>query len=182
MTSNKSGVKVREAIGIFFDREHLEEAIRDLEQSGFEHDQLGLLASEQAVEKSLGDIYDRTNDHFDESKGPSMAFARKEAGGDNFWSFNGGLFFAGSTAAMGAVVASAAVFGGALLVAAASVVGVGTVGAMAANLISKSDAEALAEQVDQGHLLLFVRVNNPDEESAAVQILSRHAGFDAKVY
>ncbi|MDO8909471.1 MAG: hypothetical protein Q7W55_13355 [Pseudohongiella sp.] len=182
MTSSQSDIKVREAIGVFFDREHLEEAIKDLKNSGFEHDQLGLLASEQVVQKSLGDIYTRTNDHDDDSKGPAMAFARKEAGGDNFWSFNGGLFFAGSTAAMGAVVASAAVFGGALLVAAASVVGVGTVGAVAANLISKSDAESLAEQVDQGHLLLFVRVNDLDEEASAVRILSRHAGFDAKVY
>lgn len=182
MKSHQSDIKVRQAIGIFFEREHLEEAIKDLRSSGFEHDQLGLLASEQTVEKSLSDIYIRTNDHHDASKEPKMAFASKESGGDNFWSMNGGLFFAGSTAATGAVVATAAVLGGPLFVAAAAAVGVGAVGAAAVNMMSKSDANYLAEQVAQGHMLLFVRVTGAAEESAAMQILSRHAGFHAKVY
>lgn len=177
----KAHTKVHEVIGVFFDRNNLEEAINELRASGYEHDQLGLLASEQTVQSSLADIYERTNLHADASKEPKMAFARKESG-DNFWNFNGGLFFAGSTAAAGAVVASAAVFGGALLVAAAAAAGVGAVGAVAANLISKSDADFLAEQVDQGHILLFVRVSGAADESVAKEILSRHASLDVKVY
>lgn len=182
MKSHSSDIKVRQAIATFFERDHLEAAIKDLRSSGFEHDQLGLLATEQTVEKSLSDIYARTNYHQDASKEPKMAYASKEADDDNFWSRSGGLFFAGSTAATGAVVATAAVLGGPLLVAAAAAAGVGAVGAAAAGMMSKSDAEQLGEQVDNGHILLFVRVNGAAEESAAKQILSRHAGFDVRVY
>jgi hypothetical protein len=182
MTSNKSDIKVRQAVGTFFEREHLEAAIKDLRASGFEHDQIGLLATKQTVEKSLGDIYEKTNNHEDVSKGPIMAYASKEADDDNFWPRSGGLLFAGSTAATGAVVATAAVLGGPLFVAAAAAAGVGAVGAAAVSIMSKSESDKLGEQVDQGHILLFVRVTGLQEESAAVQILSRHAGFDAKVY
>lgn len=182
MTSDQSDIKVRQAIGVFFERDKLEAAINELRSSGFAHDQIGLLASEQTVEKSLGDIYARTNNHDDVSKGPKMAYASKDGDDDNFWSTSGGLFFAGSTAATGAVVATAAVLGGPLFVAAAAAAGVGAVGAAAATMMGKSDADYLGEQIDQGHMLLFVRVTGAAEENSATQILSRHAGFDAKVY
>lgn len=182
MKSNSRDIKVRQAIGIFFEREHLEAAIQDLRSSGFEHGQIGLLATEQTVEKSLSDIYAKTNYHEDTSKEPQMVYASKEAKDDNFWSRSGGLFFAGSTAATGAIVATAAVLGGPLVVAAAAAASVGALGTAAATMMSKSDADYLGEQVDQGHILLFVRVTTLAEETSAVHILSRHAGFDAKVY
>jgi hypothetical protein len=49
-------------------------------------------------------------------------------------------------------------------------------------IIHESDAEYLEEQVDEGHLLLFVRTQGADEEAKAVDILSRHGAFQAKVY
>lgn len=182
MKDAQRGIKVRQAIGIFFEREHLDAAIDDLRNSGFDHDQIGLLATEQTVEKSLSDIYAKTNLHLDASKEPKMAYVNKKANDDNFWSRSGGLFFAGSTATTGAIVATAAVLGGPMVVAAAAAAGVGALGAAAALTMGKSDAESLGEQVDQGHILLFVRVTNPDEERTATRILSQHAGMDAKVY
>lgn len=80
------------------------------------------------------------------------------------------------------MVASAAVLGGALLAAvsgAAALVGV-TGGALAL-IIHESDAEYLEEQVE-GHLLLFVRTNDPERERIALEILTKHGAFDARMY
>ncbi len=141
---------VREVIGVFFDVQHLEAAIRDLRASGFEHDQLGLLASEIAVEKSLADFYTRTNNHHDVSHAPVIAFVKKNSVGDTFRALEGGLFFVGGTVAMGAAVATGAIFGGALVAAAAGAAGVVAIGALVGGIIHQSDAEYLEEQVDEG--------------------------------
>jgi hypothetical protein len=49
-------------------------------------------------------------------------------------------------------------------------------------IIHESDAEYLEEQVDEGHLLLFVRTDDSEREKLALDVLSRHGAFDAKVY
>ena len=173
---------VREAIGIFFDVKHLEAAIKDLRASGFKHDELGLLAGEDSVAQSLGEWYTRTNTYTDASQAPETAFVKKESLGDTFRSLSGALVFTGATTAMGIAVASAGIFGGAVLAAATGAVGVLTVGILIGAIIHQSDAEYLEEQVDEGHILLFVRVDNGDEEKKAVAILTRHAGYDARVH
>jgi len=173
---------IREAIGIFFDAKHLEAAIRDLRASGFKHDELGLLAGEISVVKSLGELYTKTNTHTDTSLAPETAFVKKESLGDTFRSLAGALVFTGATTAMGIAVASTGIFSGAVLASATGAAGVLTIGALIGMLIHQSDAEYLEEQVDEGHLLLFVRVRNPEEEANAIRILSRHAGYDARVH
>lgn len=172
---------IREAVGIFFDRQHLEEALQELQRSGFVQDEIGLLAGERAVSKSLSDIYDQYNSSADESAAPKTAFVKKDSLGDTFRSLSGGLVFTGGTTAMGAAVISAGVFGGAVLAAATGAAAVVGIGALAGAVIHKNDAEYLEEQVDAGHLLVFVRVSSADEEKRAVNILSRHKGYDARV-
>jgi hypothetical protein len=102
--------------------------------------------------------------------------------GDTLHGFAGSLFFVGTTVASGAIVASAAVLGGALLAAVGSVVALGAIGRALALIIHESDAEYLEEQVEEGHLLLFVRTEDPEREKAALGILSEHGAFDAKIY
>lgn len=94
----------------------------------------------------------------------------------------GSLFFAGATTAAGAAVVSAAVLGGALLAAATGAAAIGGVGAAMALILRESDAEHLEQQVDEGHLLLFVRVRDAAAEQRAIDILSRHSAYDARVH
>lgn len=173
---------IREAIGIFFDPGHVKAALKELQEAGFKHDEIGLLAGEYTVEKSLGELYTRTNSYSDTSDIPETAFVKKEALGDTFRSLAGGLVFTGATTAMGVAVISAGVFGGAVLAAVTGAVAVAGVGVLIGSLIHQSDAEYLEEQVDEGHLLLFVRVHGEAEEKKAVAILARHSGFDARVH
>jgi len=182
MTTKENETPIREAVGIFFDGQHLKDALKDLLASGFEPEELGLLASEQVVARSLGDLYTRTNESADSPQAPAIAFIGKESIRETARTLGGSLFFVGTSGVMGAVVASAAVFGGALLAAVGGIVGVGVVGALVATIIHQSDAEYLQHQVDEGHMLLFVRMADSDREQQAMNILIRHSAVDVKMY
>lgn len=181
MAIGKHEPTVREAVGIFHNAESLRGAIEALLAANFGFDEIGLLASEQVVEQSLGDLYVRTNSASDSPNAPAIAFVRREAAGDAARTHSGGLMFVGASGAAGAVVASSALLGGALLPAVGAVIGVGLVGAFVASFIHQSDAEYLQQQIDEGHLLLFVRVD-PEREQEALGILKRHSGLDVKIY
>lgn len=183
MNNENATQTVREAVGIFFESKHLHEAIDELESSGFDHADLGLLAGEYTVKQQLGDFYTEINESADTPGGPRTAFVAAKSMGDTVHALIGSLFFVGTTVAAGAVVASTAVLGGALLAAVGGAVAlVGITGGALSLIIHESDAEYLEEQVEDGHLLLFVRTEGADQEQAALDILSRHGAFDAKVY
>jgi hypothetical protein len=180
MTTSK-GATVREAVGIFHNADSLKEAINDLLDSGFRPDELGLLASEEVVERSLGDLYERTNENAASSQAPAIAFIGRDSIGEAPRTLGGSLFFVGTSGAVGGVVASAAVFGGAALAAVGGLVGVGMVGALVAAFIHQSDAEYLQQEVDEGHILLFARIDSAREKQA-MDILKEHSGLDVKMY
>lgn len=182
MRSKHGAATVREAVGVFFDSDHLHEAVDELVSSGFRYEDLGMLAGEEAVREKLGEFYKEVNQSAEAAEGPRMAFVAKKSMGDTVHAFLGTLFFAGTTAASGAIVASAAVLGGSLLPAVAGAAAIGLAGGAMAAIIHQGDAEHLEEQLDEGHLLLFVRARNAEEEKKAVEILSRHGGFEARIY
>jgi hypothetical protein len=175
--SNRGASRVTEVVGVFVEAGELRQAVEDLLASGFEREKLGLLAAEPAVLESLGDLYIAANRSVDDPGGPRTAFVAKQSVGDAVHGIFGALFFVGTTAATGAAVASAAVFGGALLAATAGTAALGAVGGIMALIIHKSDAEYLEEQIDQGHLLLFVRTRDQRETAQAKDILSRRSAF-----
>lgn len=183
MTHTDDKKTVREAIAVFLDAQSLRSAIRDLLAAGVSRERIGLLASEHSVRESLGDFYAHTNKTNDSDEGPVTAFVDKNSNNQQQQdSLGGSLFFAGTTGAMGAVVASSAVFGGALLAALSGVVAVGAVGAMAGKIIQQSDADFLQQQVDEGHILLFVTITDPHQEQQITDLLSRHKGQHVKVH
>lgn len=181
MAIGKREPTIRQAIGIFHNAESLRGAIEDLLLSGFKHDEIGILASEQVVERSLSDLYIRTNEASESPDAPAVAFVRRESFGDAARTHAGGLFFVGASGAAGGIVASTALFGSALLPAVGAVVGVGLIGAFVASFIHQSDAEYLQHQIDEGQILLFVRVEHQHEQEV-VRLLIRHSGLDVKIY
>jgi hypothetical protein len=182
MAKNDDTELVREAVGIFFDAKHLKEAVSDLLQSGFARTELGLLAGEDAVQRALGDLYSRTEESANSPDAPCTAFVAEESIDDTSHAGLGSLMLLGGTTAAGAAVATAGVLGGGLLIAATATTAVAAIGALLAGIIHESDADFLEEQIDEGHLLLFVRTKDDKNEAKAVEILSKHCGFDARVY
>jgi outer membrane lipoprotein SlyB len=172
---------VRETVGAFVDARKVHEAIDELLESGFKHEELGLLASEQAVRESLGDFYTQTNQYSGGADAPNTAFVAKESVGDTVHAMIGSLSLVGSTVAAGAAVASAGIFGGALAAAVAGAAALGAVGAVLGGIIHESDAEELEEQIEEGHLLVFVRARDSAKEKQAADILQRHTPIEVKV-
>lgn len=182
MSESTNANTIREVAGIFFDSRKLEETIRDLQESGFHHSEIGLLAGQFTVREKLGHLYDEINEDSDEPDAPQTAFVAKESVGDTVHALKGTLYITGAAVAGGAVVASAGILGGAVAAAAATTAVFGGIGALLGSIIHESDAEYLEEQVDEGHLVLFVRTADQEKEKLAIDVLSRHAAFDPRVY
>lgn len=182
MKQKQTGIPdIREAVGAFSGADQVHAALDELLASGFSHEEFGLLASEFAVRESLGDFYTQTNRFAEDASAPNTAFVAKESVGDTVHAYLGSLYLAGSTAAAGAAVASAAVLGGGLLAAVAGAAAIGAIGGLLARIIQQSDAEELEQQVDEGHLLLFVRTSDDAREKLAVEVLSKHTPIEVKV-
>jgi hypothetical protein len=171
---------IREVVGAFAGAGSIGEAIDELLAAGFKREELGLLAGEHTVREALGAFYLRTNQSADDPEGPNTAFVARESIGDTVHAYLGSLFYAGTTVAAGAAVASAAVLGGALVAAVTGAAALGAIGAALALIIHESDAEELEEQVEEGHLLLFVRARDDLRAKQAAQILIRHTPIEVK--
>lgn len=182
MNPNEKQTTVRQAVGVFIDESSLTETINELFTLGYQRSEMALLASEQLVDLSLRDFYSRTNKDSDTHESPGIAFVGKEALGETAKSLGGGLFFVGATFVMGGLVLFAALVGGAMLAAILGVVAVGVVGALVATISNQSDAEQLKEQVDKGHILLFVRIADAVKEKEVMAILNKHKAADVKMY
>jgi hypothetical protein len=172
---------IREAVGVYGDEAQLHGAIDELTAAGFASAEIGLLAGEFTVRESLGEFYTKTNAQGASADAPNTAFIAKESVGDTARAGLGSLFYAGTTVAGGMAVASAAVLGGGLLAAVTGAAAIGAVGGVLALLIHQSDAEHLEQQVDEGHLLLFVRVRDAAHEDHAVAILRKYDPIEVRV-
>jgi hypothetical protein len=182
MSGDRSTTAVREAVGVFVEAADLGSAVDDLQSAGFEHAELSLLAGEYTVRQKLGDIYTSINEDADDPNAPRTAFVAKESVGDTVHAVFGGMFFAGVTTAAGALVMSAGALASPLLAGAAGVAAIGGITAAMGALIHQSDAEHLEEQIDEGHLVLFVRTRDSAHEELATEILAKHSAFDVRIY
>jgi hypothetical protein len=182
MTTDPSAPPVREAVAVFDDSETLFDAIDELESSGFDREDLSLLAGKNTVEEKLGHVFKRVEDLEDDPDAPRQAFISPESVGDaKGWAI-GGLLYVGGVSAAGAVVAS----GGTLLAAAlaASVVGGagGLIGTVLAQWIQHDYSAYLQDQIDRGGLLLWVHLPARDHEQRALEILRRHSAHNVHVH
>ncbi len=144
---------IREAIGIFFDAEQLDEAILDLRASGFRHEELGLLPCEYSIEESLVETQIKTNTHththIDISPITEITFIKNKSLVDTVRSLAGAL--------------------------------IGTI-IQLSNTDYRPEQGQQENHGDEGYLLLFVRVRNPKDEASAIRILTQHSGYSARVH
>jgi hypothetical protein len=182
MTNEREAMGLREAVGVLGSAEALEAAIDELASSGFDRNEISLLATEKAVEKKLGHRYSKVAELEDDETVPRAAYVSTESTGDAEGALIGGLLYVGAIATAGAIVASggtlAAVITGAALAGGTG----GLVGAVLAKLVGDHHARYLQEQIDHGGLLLWVRTTTPEREARATAILARHSGQDVHVH
>lgn len=182
MTDDLPSDGIREAVAVFRSAQALEDAIDELQSSGFDRAEISLLAAERAVESKLGHAYERVRDLEDDAATPRTFYVSKESIGDAEGGLVGGLLYVGALAAVGGIVASggslaAAIAGGALAGGAG-----GVIGATLARLLGQHHADHVATQLGHGGLLLWVHLRDAEHEARAKAILAKHGGTDVHVH
>lgn len=174
--------KVREAVGVFNDEASLVDSVDELMLAGIDRSAISLLAGHRAVERTLGRYFRKVSEIEDDPEVPRLAYAGPDSRTEFEAAIGGGLGYVGAVAGAGFVVASGGAVGAAILAAALAGGAGGFVGGFLSRFINRQHARHLQEQLDRGGILLWVRVNDPDHEAKALEILRRHAAGDVHVH
>jgi hypothetical protein len=168
-----------EAVAVFHDVSALDRAVEDLRKAGFERGDISLLASEDAVEKKLGHRYERVEELEDDPQAPRVAYRTRDSVGDRKVVIMDSLTYLPTVLAAGTVVASTGIV-------AAAVTGTAIAGALIGTVLTRwlgeQHAQQLAEQLDHGGLLLWVRTRSKEQEETALRILRDHGGADVHLH
>ena len=173
---------VREAVGVFHDRESFQDAIEELMSAGFDRSELSLLAGTQAIESKLGHAYRKIEELEDDPTVPRAAYAGDHSLAEARTGVIGGLAYIGAMVGAGAMVASGGTLAAAIAAAAVAGGGGGLIGGLAARYLGRDRAKDLQQQLDRGGLLLWVHARDPVHEQRAVEILRKHSAGDVHVH
>lgn len=170
-------IQVREVVALFADTHALEAAVQDLLTHGFDHGDLSVLATEKVVRERLGHRLDDTVVGSDNPDLPRRAWVEPESRMEGRGALASVLGYFGAVTALSLTFAT----GGAAAVAiGAALVGAGAgagIGAGLGKLFDRRLALEFQHQLDQGGILLWVRVtDDPQCEARAVELLTRHGG------
>lgn len=174
---------VREVVALFTDPHALEAAVQDLLTNGFDHGDLSVLAREKVVRDRLGHRLEDSVSAVDRDDLPRRAWVEPESRMEGRGALASVLGYFGAVTALGLTFATggaAAVAIGAALVGAGAGAGLGT---GLGRLFDQRLAREFQHQIDQGGILLWVRVSDAEECAArAMEVLNRHGGAHVHVH
>lgn len=173
---------VREAVALFSDPHALEAAVQDLLTNGFDHGDLSMLAREKVVRDRLGHRLDDTVAGIDRDDLPRRAWVEPESRMEGRGALASVLGYFGAVTALGLTFATG---GAAAAAIGAALVGAGAgagLGAGLGRLFDQRLAREFEHQIEQGGILLWVRVGADAEcERRATEVLTRHGGHHVHV-
>ncbi|HEX6113283.1 MAG TPA: hypothetical protein VFZ10_13330 [Geminicoccaceae bacterium] len=178
----EAGQTIREAVGVFHDREAFQNAVEDLMSAGFDRSELSLLAGERTIEEKLGHAYRRVQELEDEPTVPRAVYVENHSLAEGRTGVIGGLAYIGAVVGAGAVVASGGTLAAAVAAAAIAGGGSGLIGGWLARFLGRDYAQALQEQLEHGGLLLWAHLRDPAHEQRAIEILKRNGAGDVHVH
>jgi hypothetical protein len=173
---------VREAVGAFTSAVALEAAVDELLRAGFGRADLSVLATGKAIEAKLGHAVTSTRELEDDARVPTVAYVARESIGDAESAVLGGFLYVGALAGMLPILATGGAVAAALVATVAGGAAGAAVGGVLADMIGRSHADHLAEHLERGGLLLWVRTHDLQHEKKATAILERHGGQDVHVH
>lgn len=183
MTETKTTyIDVPEAVGVFDSFENLQKAIYDLMILGFSRYDISLLGNKAEMEEKLGSAFWQASDLEDNPDAPRAAFVSEEAMGELEGAIAGGFFFLGSYIAMMALLTPVSTLAASV---AAIAIGGGpaaVVGTLLARRADKHHRDYYQQQLENGGILLWVRVKDAERQQLAVKILKEHSGKDVHVH
>ncbi|MDB2414810.1 hypothetical protein N9W34_03470 [Rickettsiales bacterium] len=171
---------VREVVGIFKNYEDMENAIDELEISGFSRHHISVLGSQKAVKETFGDSRVNAELLADNPDVPRSPDIKKEEMG-----LGQGILVSGG---MVAGVASAIIASGGVaapgIITTIAVGGAGgtAVGAVLAKLLGDKYSEFFQNQIDNGGLVLWVNSPKIGMEIKAEEIMKKYGAEDIHVH
>jgi outer membrane lipoprotein SlyB len=175
-------VRVREVAGVLRSREALEDTVEALLLAGFDRADVDVMAGADTVREKLGGTYVAVTELADLPQAPRRAFVAKHEMVGALAGAAALLTYIGATAAALAVVAS----GGAVALAAAAAAfggaAAGGLGAFLVRTLGQKEAKELEFQLENGGIVLWVRVATPAREKQAEEILREHGAEAIRVH
>lgn len=169
--------ETREVVGLFAEPHALEAAVQDLLTQGFDHADLSVLAKEKVVRERLGHRLDDMVRSADDPDLPRRAWVEPESRMEGRGALASVLGYFGAVTALSLTFATG---GAAAAAIGAALVGAGAGAGLGAGLGKLFDQRLVREfqhQIEQGGILLWVRVAGDAQcEARATDILVRHGG------
>lgn len=172
-----------EAVGLFDDEKHLQEAIRELEATAFPRDAISVRSYDPRTDLEERGSTTMTIDSQrleDDPSAPREAPVRDEE-----WTIGSAVAIA-CTAYIGAVAAVAVLAPASLVATYGAVFMGGAAGALlagvVANRLSSQHLRHIRAQVAQGGMVMWVRTPDKKRENLACDILTRHGATHVRVH
>ncbi len=173
---------VREAVGVFRDARWFETAADDLLMAGFDRSLLSLMASVETVERELGHLCADAEEAADDPLVPRSSFVGQRSRTLIRDAVAASLGYVGAATAAGVVVASGGTFAAAIVAATALGGAGGALGLVFGRVMAGRHARHLAEQIEHGGILLWVRTLTPECEARASAIMAQHGAIGIHVH
>jgi hypothetical protein len=182
LTRPPHAIRCPEAVAVFDDAATLKAAVYDLMMAGFSRWDISVLGSQEALQAKFGDRYWTAAELADDPEAPRAAFVSEEAIGELEGGIAGGFLFLGSAIAMTALLTPASTLLGSIAAVAIGGVPGAALGTLLARRVGSHHRDYYQTQVAHGGLLLWVRVDGPEQERRAVAILKGQSGRDVHVH
>lgn len=172
--------KVREAVGVFRDLKHLEEAVRELESTAFPRDSITVLGAQKDVSTAFGRKPVTMERMEDDPRTPRRVPLRPEE------KTIGAALMIGCAVYIGVVAGLLATGSSPLHITIAAVLLGGCAGAaiggVIVELIVKKMSRNIEREVGHGGLILWVRTPDPVRERLACEIMRNHGARHVRVH
>ncbi|WP_439155249.1 hypothetical protein [Yoonia sp.] len=175
-------IEIPEAVGVFDSFADLQAAIYDLRAAGFSRYDISMLGDEEVLREKLGSAYWRSRDLEDDPHAPRAAFVSEEAIGELEGAIAGGFFFLGSAIAWAALLTPLSTLAASIAAVAIGGTPGAVIGSILARRVGKHHKDYYQHQIENGGILLWVRVADPERRDVAVKILQGHSGKDVHVH
>ncbi|HUL07651.1 MAG TPA: hypothetical protein VLV76_15030 [Candidatus Acidoferrum sp.] len=173
---------IREAVGVFHDERSLQSAVDALLIAGFDRSYLSMLADRRRVEAKVGHTVENVAELEDDTEVPTRAFIGSDSLTEGKGVLFGVPFYVGACAAAILVLASGGTLVAAFITAAVAGAVCMAIGIILARTVSKRRAQRLAEQLERGGLLLWVRTPSPEDERRAIEALRLNGADDVHIH
>ncbi len=180
MTERENMQPVREAVGLFQDHDKMQDAINELETSGFARREISVLGSEEAVKERYGTKHMPPEALEDAPNVPRSPKPKPEEVGIAQGVLIGGGAYVGVVAAV--LATGGAAIPAMVTTAAIGGLGGGAVGGVLAKVLGDEYSDFFERQIESGGLLLWVKTPDKEKEEKAQAILKEYGAEDVHIH